>query len=281
MLWDINISQGENVMKLSVVIPSWKDPLIINTIQSLLDTSELGDKLEIISVFDGYIPEFKLIEDPRVRYVYLGKNRGMRGAINAGVDVARGEFLMRTDEHCMFGQGFDRIMTESCKPNWIMTARRYFLDPKKWAVMEEHGYIDYEKLVIQGEKGGIQKFSGQNWRNRTKLRKRHMIDDTMAMQGSCWVMPHQWWKDVIVELQTEGYGPHYQDSHEMIFRTWKAGGRMMLNKNTWFAHKHRSFPRTHGDGTKENPANKEAGWKYSLDVWREYYETEIRPKWGV
>ena len=264
-------------MKLSVVIPSWKDPLLIKTIQSLLTSSELNDKLEIIPVFDGYWPEFDLIEDPRVKYVHLGKNRGMRGAINAGVDIAQGEFLMRVDEHCMFAPGFDRIMTESCKPNWIMTARRYFLDPVKWEVMEEHGFIDYEKLIIQEGK----KFAGQRWRNRDKQRKKHMVDETMAMQGSCWVMPHQWWKDTIGELQTDGYGPHYQDSHEMIFRTWQAEGKMMLNKNTWFAHKHRSFSRTHNEGTKENPANRDSGWKYSLDTWRDYYEETIRPKWGI
>ena len=264
-------------MKLSVILPSYKDPLLIKTIGSLLVSSELGDQLEIIAIFDGYTPEFELISDPRVRYVYLGKNRGMRGAINAGVDIARGEFLCRSDEHCCFAPGFDKVMTDSCQLNWIMTARRYFLDPVKWEVMEDQKYVDYEKLVIQE---GV-KFSGQRWSSRSKERENIMVDETMAMQGSMWVMPRQWWIDVIGELQTEEYGPHYQDSHEMIFKTWQAGGKMMLNKNTWFAHRHRSFNRTHNDGTKDNPANKEAGWKYSLDKWRDYYETEIRPKWQI
>ena len=263
-------------MKLSVVIPSYKDPLLVKTIQSLLTSSELGDKLEIIAVLDGYWPEFKLVENPKVRYVHLGGNRGMRGAINAGVQVARGEFICRTDEHCLFSQGWDKAMTDSCQPNWIMTSRRYFLDSKQWKVMDEP-YVDYEKLVIQENV----KFSGQRWRSRDKERKDIMIDDTMAMQGSVWLMPRQWWIDVIGELQTEGYGPHYQDSHEMVFKTWKAGGKMMLNKNTWFAHRHRSFSRTHNDGTKENPANKQAGWQYSLDVWRDYYENVIRPEWKI
>ena len=264
-------------MKLSVIIPSYKDPYLIPTINSLLTTSKLGNKLEVIAVFDGYWPTFNLIEDPRVRYIHLGSNRGMRGAINAGVNVARGEFLMRTDEHCMFAPGFDKAMTDACEPNWIMTARRYFLDPKQWKVMEDHGYIDYERLIIQD---GI-KFAGQRWRKRDRERREFMIDETMAMQGSMWVMPHKWWDKVIGELQTEGYGPHYQDSHEMVFKTWKHGGKLMLNKATWFAHKHRTFSRTHQEGSKENPANREAGWKYSLDVWREYYEKEIKPKWGI
>jgi hypothetical protein len=117
--------------------------------------------------------------------------------------------------------------------------------------------------------------------SRTKERADIPIDETMAMQGSMWLMPRKWWDDVIGELQTDGYGPHYQDSHEMVFKTWQAGGNLMLNKNTWFAHRHRSFPRSHNDGTVENPANKLAGWKYSLDMWREYYESEVKPKWKI
>ena len=95
------------------------------------------------------------------------------------------------------------------------------------------------------------------------------------------MMPHAWWDKVIGELQTEGYGPLYGDSHEMVFKTWKAGGRLMVNKKTWFAHKHRSFSRTHNDGTVENPANKDAGWMYSLQVWGDYYRKEIKPAWGI
>ena len=110
-------------MKLSVVIPSWKDPYLQKTIVSLLDRSELGNQLEVIPVMDGYRQELK--RDPRVVILELGKNRGMRGAINAGVRIARGEFIMRTDEHCMFASGYDRILTETCEPDWIVTPKRF------------------------------------------------------------------------------------------------------------------------------------------------------------
>jgi glycosyltransferase involved in cell wall biosynthesis len=262
------------MIKLSVIIPSYKDPLLQKTIDNLLERSELGDQLEIIAVYDGYWPDIPIKDDPRVRIVHLGQNRGMRGAINAGVAVSRGEFIMRTDEHCVFGKGYDRILTETCEPNWIVTARRFFLDPVKWEVMNIPP-VDYEKLVIQD---GV-KFSGQRWYSRTKERKDIMIDETMAMQGSMWVMPRSWWDKVIVELDTEHYGPLIQDSHEMQFKTWQAGGKLMLNKNTWFAHKHRSFPRTHNNGTTENPASCEKGYAYALSQWKDYYEKEIVPRW--
>jgi len=252
---------------LSVVIPSYKDPLLIKTIDSLLQNSE--GEIEIIAVLDGYWPEFELRIEPRVRYVHLGKNRGMRGAINAGVDIARGEFLMRMDEHQVVGKGYDVILTRDCQSNWIITPRRYFLDSVKWEVMDISP-IDRMKLVIRGGK-----FTGIDWPGDKNL----MLEESMAMQGSCWVMPHKWWNEVIGELQTEGYGPLIQDSHEMVFKTWKAGGKLMVDKNTWHAHKHRSFARTHNNGTPENPANCDAGYKYALDIWGDYFKNEIEPKW--
>lgn len=270
-------------MKLSVIIPSYKDPLLQKTIDNLLENSKLGSELEIIPVLDGYWASLK--NDDRVKVVHLGKNVGMREAINSGVRVAKGEYLMRADEHQVFGNNYDIILTSQIEDNWIVTPRRYCLDPVKWEVMDIPP-VDYMKLKIVNigtnkdsedhlENGGGQKFSGVEW-NRPD-RKDILIDETMAMQGSCWVMKRSWWDKAVGELQSEGYGTHYQDSHEMVFKTWKLGGKLMVNKNTWHAHKHRSFPRTHGYGGK--PARD--GFTYSLKIWRDYYEKEIRPKWKI
>lgn len=261
-------------MKLSVIIPSYKDPYLHKTIDSILENAQ--SEIEIIPVLDGYWPVTPIKTDPRIKVVHLGANRGMRGAINAGVSVATGEYLMRTDEHCKFAPGFDTTILKDIQPNEITTAVRYALNPETWEIMDDVKPFIYEKLKIREGK-----FEGQRWPSRDKERKDIMVDETMATQGSFWIMPHQWWKDVIGELQIEGYGPLIQDSHEMIFKTWKAGGRLMLNKNTWFAHKHHSFSRTHQNGTPENPANNAAGYKYAIDTWGEYYENVIRPKWNI
>lgn len=253
---------------LSVVIPSYKDPLLRKTVESLLENAE--GEIEIICVLDGYWCE--PVDDPRVRVLHLGKNRGMREAINAGVSIARGEFLMRTDEHCMFGPGYDRILTRDCAENWIMIPRRFKLDTDKWEVMDEEPN-DYDKLII--DKGHM-KFSGLNWKSRAEERKDIMIDETMAFQGSCWCMRRSWWDKVVVALETEGYGPLYGDSHEMSFKTWRAGGKLMVNKNTWYAHKHRKFKRTHNYGSAEA----RPGWDYSLKLWMDDY-LKIKKQWGI
>jgi glycosyltransferase involved in cell wall biosynthesis len=257
--------------KLSIIIPSYKDPLLQRTIDDLLAKAE--GSIELCVVLDGYWPVVPLKDDPRVRIIHFGKNQGMRRAINAGVAIARGDFLMRMDEHQMIGQGYDVILTRDCQPNWIMTPRRYFLDVDKWEIMDIPP-VDYCKLKIQNVSGSVRKFAGVE----SKGDDTQLIQESQAMQGSCWFMPKKWWDDVIVELQNEGYGPHYQDSHEMVFKTWKAGGKLMVDKNTWHAHKHRSFPRTHNNGTPENPSNNEACWKYSLEQWEPYYN-ELQKTW--
>ena len=232
--------------------------------------------MEIVVVLDGYWPDPQIRIDPRVKIVHLGKNVGMREAINTGVKMANGKFIMRTDEHCMFAQGYDTELTNTCKKNWIMTARRYFLDPKKWEVMDKNP-IDYEKLKVQDLGGGLKKWMGTRWKSRGKKRKDIMIDETMAMQGSMWIMRKSWWEKVIVRLEPENYGDMYQDSHEMQFKTWQAGGKLMVNKNTWFAHKDYQFPRTHNHGRKDYAA----GMDYSYNKWIDYYDKEIKPKWKI
>lgn len=258
-------------LDLSVIIPSYKDPLLHKTIQGILDNFETD--FEIIPVLDGYKPDQPIIEHERVKPVYLEHNVGMRGAINAGVRIALGNYIMRTDEHVMFCKGYDKTLLQDIKDDQIVVGKRYFLDPVKWEIMQEEGCIEYEKLIINNTP---KKFSSQKWITRSREKADVMIDENMAMQGSVWLMSRFWWNKVIKELQTEGYGPHYQDSTEMLFKTWKAGGKLMLNKNAWYAHKHRGFPRTHHYSNEKARLE----WIYALNKWFPKYQ-EIRTAWGI
>jgi len=259
---------------LSIIIPSYKDLYLHKTIDSLLKNAR--GKIEIIPVLDGYWPDSPFKDDPRVRVIHLGKNQGMRGAINAGVAISRGEYLMRTDEHCLFGRDFDRILTKDIKDNWIVTPRRFFLDPAKWEVMDIPP-VDYEKLKIRKIDGKEYGFKGVRWQTRTRERRYKTIDETMSIQGSCWVMRRSWWDKVIKKLETKRYGPMCQNSQEIVFKTWQAGGKLMVNKNTWFAHRHVSFSKTPNHKKRDY----ESCLKYALDKWRDYYLKVIKPKWKI
>jgi len=156
-----------------------------------------------------------------------------------------------------------------------MVPRRYFLDPVKWEIIGNK-YIDYEKLLIIEKPNGRRKFSAMAWKVRTRERKDILIDETMAMQGSCWLMNKSWWEKVIVRLDSNGYGILYQDTTEMLFKTWNAGGKLMLNKKTWYAHKHRDFNRTHNYPGELS----EVVFRFALSKHMEDY-LKVRAKWGI
>lgn len=253
-------------MVLSCIIPSWKDINMPKTVQSILDNSGLPyGELEIIVVLDGYEPKFKLVEDPRVKYIRQ-ENTGMRGAINRGVKESSGMYIARFDEHIMACPNWDVILLECITDTDIWTGLRYFLDPIKWERMDKDP-VWAEKLIIDKDRN---KFAAV----RTKLPEGGgLIFEVTAHQGSFWIMNRRRWDEVIGELQTEGYGPLYQDSIEMCFKNWKAGGRLMRNNMMWYAHKDRTFKRTHNiDGSESQKS-----FDYARELWKPYF-LELKEK---
>lgn len=249
---------------ISTIIPSYKDPALNKTILSIMQGALLTET-QIVVVLDGYRPK-DYVE--QVQYVFLGQNRGMRGAINAGVSVSDSRYILVIDEHCMVPPGFLLSMVNHCPEKGIITAQRFSLDPVKWEAMPGPP-IGYEKMIIHEGR-----FVGVRWRSRDRKYQNRLIDENMAMQGSCYMMRRDWW-DKIGILQEEGYGSFAQEAPEVLFKTWQAGGKLLLNKTTWYAHKHRSFRRTkHIGAAITSPGN-----AYALATWKDFYEKEILPLW--
>jgi len=117
----------------SVIIPARNEQFLEKTINDLLAKAE--GEIEIIVVLDGYWPNPGLKDDPRVTLLHRGQSRGMRDAINSAVAIAKGEYIMKTDAHCMFGEGFDVKLVADHKPNWLVVPRRYRLDRRLRTVM--------------------------------------------------------------------------------------------------------------------------------------------------
>lgn len=256
---------------LSIIIPAYKDPYLTKTVEGILENFETD--YEIIPVLDGADPVEPLPDHPDVKPIRLPENVGMREAINTGVRAAQGKYLMRTDAHCMFATGFDATILDTIKDNWIVDAKRYFLDPIQWKVMDKEPVL-FEKLIIDNR---YPKFAALPWKEKDEELKDVLLAPKMALQGSVWVMSHSWWDSVIGQLDSTGYGTLYQDTTEMLMKTWQAGGQLMLNKETWYAHKHRDFNRSH-----DYPAEKShASWEYALETWRDYYTTTLKPRWGI
>lgn len=244
---------------LSVILPSYKEPYLRKTIEGILENF-VGD-YEVIAVLDGYWEE-NVVSDKRVRYLHIGRNEGMRNAINKGVSIAQGDVIMKADAHCMFSKGFDEIKVGDGE---VVIPRRYFLDPVRWEVMDREP-VDYDKLIIMHSRN---KFHGEEWKTRAKERKDIPRDETMSFQGSCWLMRRSWWDKTIGELEEKGYGKFVQEPTEIGMKTWSNGGRVLIEKRFWYAHKERTFKRTHN--VKREEADK--GNAYALNLWKDEYET--------
>lgn len=259
---------------LSIIIPSRGGMYLQETLDDLLTKAE--EEIEIIVVLDGYWPNPPIKDDKRVKVIHHGSlhdNRGMRASINAGVAISKGEFIMKTDDHTMFDQGYDKKLKADCDDNWVVIPRRYRLDPDEWKIIEDgRPHIDYMYLCYPYKKqfdpeGGLH---GEIWPAKTLEKLDVLIDDVMACQGSCYFMSRKHW-DWLGGLDEATYGSFTQEAQEIGNKTWLGGGRMIVNKKTWYAHMHKGKRgKNYGFSNQQYKnfmAEKERGRLFCIDYW--------------
>src|SRR3990167_4915175 len=101
---------------LSCIIPNRNSQFCTPTIKDLLSKAE--GEIEVIVNVDEQWP-VPIVEDKRVIYIHPSSPKGMRAGINAGIAIAKGKYVMKIDDHCLVGQGFDRILAENHQDNWV------------------------------------------------------------------------------------------------------------------------------------------------------------------
>lgn len=260
---------------LSIVIPSRKEKYLQKTIDDLIAKAE--GSIEIVVVLDAYWPDPPLKKYDNLVVVHHGageKNKGMRQSINAGMEVAKGKYLMKTDGHCMFDKGFDRKLIANCEENWLVIPRRYRLDPEKWAIAPDvrppidYHFLTYPYTKTHNPNNGLH---GNEWRKRYFERQEILIDDNMSAQGSCYFTTRKWWFKMIHPMNEALYGSFTSEAQEICNNTWLGGGRVVVNKNTWYAHWYKG---SHGKGYdfsrkkhEEYQKEREAGNKNCTDYW--------------
>jgi glycosyltransferase involved in cell wall biosynthesis len=227
---------------LSVIIPSRNEKYLNKTVEDLLSKAE--GKIEIIEILDGYWEA--PIADPRVKVIHRGKAMGMRAGINAGVAIARGEYILKTDAHCLFAQGFDLELIKSCEDKTVIVPRRYRLDAENWKVIED-GRPPIDRMSLSED------MHGRDWQEGNTDAE---IEETPSSQGSCWLMKKSYFYEL--ELMDEKtYGTFWSEFQEIGLKCWLSGGRVLVNKKTWYAHLHK---KERGYKLSEKNEFKEFSW---------------------
>lgn len=267
--------------RLSIVIPSRNERFLVPTVADLLSKAR-GD-IEIIVVLEGYWPNPMPKDDPRVIILHNPVATGMRNAINAGMEIATGEYLMKIDAHCMVGEGFDEILKADCADNWLVVPRRYGLEPESWTILEngkppvDAHFLSYPFQPDNPGRG----LHGQVWNERARQRKDVLIDEEMSSQGSSWFTTRAHWTRLLRPMQCEGYGRFQQEMQELGLKTWLSGGQLMVNKKTWYAHLFKGSK--YGRGYAMSRREQENGIKYSVDYWvyNQWKERKYDLEWFI
>lgn len=248
----------------SVIIPSRNEVFLQKTIVDILAKAE-GD-IEIIAVLDGYWPDPQLKDDNRLIILHRGQAMGMRAAINAAAAVAKGQYLMKVDGHCMFEESFDLKLTADMEDNWVVIPRRYRLDAENWCWTDDpKPPIDLHYLSCPITNRDGYSMHGAIWPERDRVRLDVPIDETMSFQGSCWFMKKTWFDNFLHGMSEEGYGSFCQEPQEIGNKTWLGGGQIMVNKKVWYAHLHKG--KRYGRGYFQSRGELITGHAYSGHYW--------------
>ena len=231
-------------MELSVVIPSRYNGKGENfckkTVEDVLKNA--GCDVEVIVFVDEAWP--RIVGDERVHYIHPPTPRGLRNAVNEGVKMSRGKYILKCDDHVAFGENFGRILIDSHEEdNWVQIPRRYALDPINWKIEDrtddkypiDYMYVDFPRKGKAHDDG----MHGVPWKARREEKKDLEVDDTPTMQGSCYFMTKNHFINTLGSLDQTNYGHFAQESQEINFKTWLGGGACKVNKKTWYAHLHK------------------------------------------
>jgi glycosyltransferase involved in cell wall biosynthesis len=210
--------------RVSVIIPARNEEFLKHTIQDI--QAKFKGPFEIIVVLDGDG------EEPvaGVRYIHNPKPKGMRTAINQAVAAARGKYIMKLDAHCMVAEGLDEKLKAVHQENWVQVPRRKRLDPYKWELTDTDS-PDVDYMFV----GSSFKGHKDNEKNRNPQLKKKLLDDIEVFQGSCYFMTRDFFNRLGL-LDDKNFGFMGSEALEIALKCRHAGGRVIVNKTTWYAH---------------------------------------------
>lgn len=270
------------MIQTSIVIPSRNEQFLSKTVTDIL--SKHGDDIEVIVILEGYW-DHTLPVDKRLIQIHHGKPLGMRKSINDAVAIAKGDFILKIDGHCMISDRMcNQLVEDWQKDTDVVIPRRKRLDPENWTLCDTNKTdVDYEYLSAPTDPNdwGGKGLNGKIWDERSKSRRGLKIDENMSFQGSCWFMKKSYFHFLEL-MDQDNYGIFWCEAQEIGLKAWLSGGRVLTNKNCWYAHLHKG--KKYGRGYKLNEAallkgrNKTIQW---LEFKKAWHKQTIPLEWLI
>jgi len=265
--------------KVSIIVPSCNEIATTNegvnvlqrTVQDVYEKAT--GEFEVIVGFNG--PEYQDFPDyPNFRVLRLPENVGIKAMVNILAIMATGKYIYKSDAHCSFGKGFDEVLQADMQDNWIVTPRFYVLDGKTWEWQDERFYDYFYLSCPFTDKRGFRFKAGGHWPQKTAEKLDILIDETPQFHGSGWFVNRDFFLNKIWGFPLIDPMGHAQEPPNLGLKTWFLGGKVMVNKKTWYAHMHQ-------DGSVKGYRYTKDQERVSYDVWANHWMKDPKIEWFI
>jgi hypothetical protein len=109
-----------------------------------------------------------------------------------------------------------------------------------------------------------------------KKRQQGDLVETMSILGACFMLSRE--RYFALDICDEKHGSWGQQGTEVACKTWLSGGRVIVDKRTWFAHLFRTQGGDFGFPYKQDDKQVQRAREYSRDLWlNDKWDKAIHP----
>lgn len=271
---------------LSILIPARNEQFLARTVEDIL--ANIEGNTEIIVVLDGEWARPGLPQHERLTVIYNPVSVGQRAATNQACRLSSAKWVIKTDAHCAFDKGFDVKMMDAIRghDDWTMVPAMKNLHAFDW-VCEACGHRKYQgptpagcekckgkmnREMIWKPRRGVTSYTYrfdntlhfQYWKELADKQEGDIIE-TMGLQGSFFMLTREkYWE---LDICDEAHGSWGQQGVEVACKTWLSGGKVMVNKKTWYAHMFRTQGGDFGFPYPLSGSAVERARAYSRELW--------------
>jgi hypothetical protein len=204
---------------------------------------------------------------------------------------------MKCDAHCAFDKGFDVKMLKEMHDDWTMAPLMKNLHVFDWVCPDGHRrYQGPTGPCLECGKETVRDFV---WRAKpspnsvsycfdstphfqyfgdyTKRPEgQGEVTETMSLQGSAWMLTRdKYWELGVCD---ENFGSWGSQGIEVAVKTWLSGGRVMVNKKTWYAHLFRTQGGDFGFPYPIKASDQEKAKSFARDLFfNNKWDKQVRP----
>lgn len=240
---------------LSILIPARNEEFLVPTIQDILKNKR--GKTEIIVVLDGYFTDIPQHDD--VTVIHNPVSVGQRAATNQACKLSNAKYVIKTDAHCAFDEGFDVKLMADMQDDWTVVPTMRNLHVFDWVCEDGHRRYqspsgvckecgkETKKDIVWIPKTSPQSTSycfdsEPHFQYFSEFKKRPEgkgdLTETMSLQGSFFMLTREkYWE---LNISDEAFGSWGSQGIEVAVKTWLSGGRVICNQKTWYAHMFRT-----------------------------------------